>query len=76
MFKPHKSIKNIALTPMRFQTVTPEEFLKIYKERASDIRSASIIPPRLGNKHFGLIRIEWKNPVLVSPYDLDAIACA
>lgn len=68
--------KNIPLTPMRFQVVTPAEFIEIYQSRKSDILKASIMPPRLGNKDFGMILIEWKNPVLVSRFDMGDFACA
>jgi hypothetical protein len=57
--------KDISLTPLRFQVVTAEEFLKLYEEKSSEIQSVKIMPPRLGNKDFGKILIEWKNPVFV-----------
>jgi uncharacterized protein (DUF58 family) len=57
--------KDVSLTPLRFQVVTVNEFLELYAEKSSEILSAKIIPPRLGNKDFGKVLIEWKNPVFV-----------
>ncbi len=61
------------MMPMRFQTVTPEEYLRILGQRRDEILSVRIIPPRLGNKDFGKILIEWKNPVYVPLSELDEV---
>ena len=76
MLKTKVGSKNIRMTPLRIQIVTAEEFLVLYEQKASEIRSAKIIPPRLGNKDFGKIMIEWKNPVFVSLASVDCEALA
>lgn len=42
--------------------VSPEVFLEILETRQSDLKSFKFVPPRLGDKHFGYFRIEWKWP--------------
>ncbi len=69
--KNKKHNKDVSLTPLRFQVVTVKEFLDLYTEKSSEILSAKIIPPRLGNKDFGKVLIEWKNPVFVSFSNID-----
>lgn len=72
--RPRKRISpEIPMMPMRFQTVTPEEYLRILGQRRDEILSVRIIPPRLGNKDFGKILIEWKNPVYVPLSELDEV---
>ena len=61
--KAPKRRAEISLAPLRFQVVTPEEFIEIYNERSSEILSAKIVPPKLGSNDFGKILVEWKNPV-------------
>ncbi len=64
--RPRKRVSpEIPMMPMRFQTVTPEEYLQIVNERRDEILSVRIVPPNLGNRDFGKILIEWKNPVFV-----------
>ncbi len=68
--RPFRHRKDLPLTPVRTQLVTPDEFLELYSEKGSEIESARIIPPIVGNKGFGYVLITWKNPVFVSYYDL------
>ena len=63
--------KDIHTIPLRFQTVSLEEFLRLYETREAEIKSVKIIPPRLGNKDFGKILIEWRNPVYAPLSALD-----
>jgi hypothetical protein len=61
-----RNIKDIPMSALRVQLVTPEEFIRLSEKRGADILTARIIPPRLGNKDFGMILIEWKRPVFVT----------
>ena len=44
------------------ERVSPEAFLEILERRQSELKSFEFVPPRLGDKHFGYFRIEWKWP--------------
>jgi hypothetical protein len=44
----------------RKETVSPHRFLIIAKEQAGNIRRVTIIPPKLGDGHFGRLRVEYK----------------
>lgn len=44
------------------ERVSPEAFLDILETRQSELKSFEFVPPRLGDKHFGYFRIEWKWP--------------
>lgn len=68
--------REIPLSPLRFQVVTPEEFVKIYNENSSNILSVKILPPKIGNNDFGRILIEWKNPVYASFEEFEGSAFA
>lgn len=59
-------MSDIPMFQLRFQLVTPAEFVRLNNERGGDILSVRVIPPRLGNKDFGMIQIEWKSPVFVT----------
>lgn len=64
------------MAPVRVQIVTIDEFAKLYEERKFEILSARILPPVLGNKDFGKIMIEWKNPVFMPVACIDDLAFA
>jgi len=41
---------------------TAEKYLKLTKEQQKNIKSTDIVPPKLGTKNFGKIKIQLKNP--------------
>lgn len=55
----------LEMEAMYTEEVTPEEFLKIYEQEKQDIRSATVVPSRLGDRNFGKIIVERKTPVYV-----------
>lgn len=44
-------------------TLSPSEFLKLSDLERENIRSTQIVPPKLGQRHFGKIKIVRKTPV-------------
>lgn len=44
------------------ERISPEKFLEILETRQSDLDSFEFVPPRLGDKHFGYFRVQWKWP--------------
>jgi len=46
---------------IRHEDLTPQEFLKLSKKDRASIVSTRIIPPQLGKKGFGVIRIRLRN---------------
>lgn len=48
----------IKTRPVKKEVVSPSEFLRIPK---SDIKSARVIPPKLGSKSLGKVRVEYKH---------------
>lgn len=42
--------------------ITPNQYLQLTAEEKSNISRIEIIPPRLGQNHFGMIKIIYKNP--------------
>lgn len=47
------------------EIVTPQEYLKLRESDRENIKSAQIVPPKLGQKHFGKIKIIRKTPIYV-----------
>ena len=45
------------------ETATPRRVLSILKERRADIERVDIRPPRLGERGFGRIAVEYKRGV-------------
>lgn len=50
--------KEIKTRPVKEETVSPKDFLKIPRE---DIEKTRIIPPRIGSKSLGKIRVVYKH---------------
>lgn len=53
----------IEMDEMYTETVTPEKFVEIYEKERDNIRSARVVPGKLGDRHFGKIVVERKTPV-------------
>jgi len=52
--------------PMRMvesEQLSPQEFLNIAEEEPTRIKSSNFVPPKLGENHFGYVRIEYRKPV-------------
>lgn len=45
------------------ENLTPEEYLKLTGGEKLNIKSSSIIPPRLGEPKFGFIRVDYAMPI-------------
>lgn len=43
--------------------LTPSEYAKLSEDDRENIKSVQIIPPKLGDNHFGKIKIVRKHPV-------------
>jgi len=53
--KPNLEIKT---KPVKVERVSPKEYLNIPR---SDIKSAHFVPPRIGSRSFGSLRVEYKH---------------
>jgi len=53
--KPNLEIKT---KPVKVERVSPREYLSIPR---SEIKTARFVPPKLGSKSFGSIRVEYKH---------------
>jgi len=53
--KPNLEIKT---KPVKVERVSPKEYLNIPR---SDIKSAQFVPPRIGSRSFGSLRVEYKH---------------
>lgn len=53
-----KTNLKIQTKPVKVERVTPKEYLNIPR---SDIKTARFIPPKLGSKSFGSMRVEYKH---------------
>ena len=66
----HGGMKNLlhsfVLTPVRREQVTAAEFVRIAQERPCDIARSRFVPPRLGEKGFGQVDVEYTTPILRS----------
>jgi hypothetical protein len=49
------------------ETVSPRRFLTLAKEQAGNIQRVRIISPKLGDGHFGRLRIEYKKALVPKP---------
>lgn len=43
--------------------LSPKEYLKLDEVTKSNIKNATIIPPKLGSKGFGSIKVQYKSPI-------------
>ena len=57
-------LQPFVLTPVRREQVTAAEFVRITQERPSDIARSRFVPPRLGEKGFGSVDVEYTAPML------------
>ncbi len=63
------STAEIQLDPVYTETLTPKQFLELYKKGVADFRSVHVIPPKLGSKGFGSILIWRKSPVYMAKHE-------
>lgn len=49
--------------PLSEELVSPLHYVKLDDSEKSKIKSAEIVPPKLGDKHFGKILIKYKSSV-------------
>lgn len=52
--------KEIKMRPIKTETLTPKEFLKVQRD---DIERAYVIPPRIGSKSLGKIQVKYKHTI-------------
>lgn len=45
------------------KTITPREFIRIVRKEPGSIESSRVIPPKIGSKGFGKIRVNRKTSV-------------
>jgi hypothetical protein len=43
----------------KVQTFTPDEFLKLFRDKTLDISLIEIVPPQLGEDGFGYFKVEY-----------------
>jgi hypothetical protein len=55
----------VELASFYTEEVTPDEYIRIFRDERDKIDSAQIVPPQLGQKGFGYILIVKKTPVFV-----------
>lgn len=53
-----KTNLEIKTKPVKIERVSPKEYLSIPR---SDIKSARFVPPEIGSKSFGSMRVEYKH---------------
>lgn len=61
-------MQTIDMSAMYTEELTPEEFLKVYEKERDDIRSATVIPSKLGDETFAKIIVERKTPTYLSKF--------
>lgn len=58
----------IELFPIQEETLSFDEFVKLFETRRSDIERTVIQPPCIGEAGFGGIRVRYKYPIYKSLY--------
>jgi hypothetical protein len=53
----------IHLNKITEESLSPKEFIKLKAGDKINISFTEVIPPRLGQKNFGKIRVHYKRPV-------------
>jgi hypothetical protein len=56
---------NFPLVVRRSQLVSPATYIRLQATQADNIRNARFIPPRLGQKGWGRVLVEYVTPTLV-----------
>jgi len=51
------------LVPRKSEIMSPEEYLNLPDNQQKMIASAQVVPPQLGGKGFGGIKIVWRFPI-------------
>ena len=57
------SEKMIDLMPEHYAVLTPRQFLDLYLKSPKSIERVQVVPPKLGQRGFGKIRIKRRVPV-------------
>ena len=56
-------MKELYMQPTSEETLSPEEFLRIYRTKKSSIKSSEIVYSKLGSADFGKIKVHYKTPI-------------
>ncbi len=56
--------KGRIMLPVSAETVGAEEFLKIFGTSGDNIEQVSVVPPVLGTRFRGRLRVKYRTPVL------------
>ncbi len=49
------------------ELLTPEQYIKLNVTELRNIESSQIIPPELGEKNFGKIKVRYRSPIYKNP---------
>jgi hypothetical protein len=58
----------VQLDDLNSEVVDPKEFIRIFNEERDTIKRAEIIPPKLGEKGFGKIRVVRNYPFYTTKF--------
>lgn len=61
--------RTIELKDLYSEVVSAEEFIRIFNEERETIEQVEIIPPKLGERAFGRLRVTRKYPVARIDWD-------
>ena len=57
----------IELDKFQEEILSPEKFLNLNDAERANIEYSEIIPPKIGSKDFGFIKVQYKSPVYMRP---------
>ena len=57
-----KNSQTIDVFPVRGESLCPAEFLKLVETNPGMIERSTIMPPKLGEKGFGAIHVQYSRP--------------
>lgn len=55
----------VEMVIVKKEVMSPQDFLRVQKSEPGSIKTASFLPPRIGQKSFGAFEVEYRHSKLI-----------
>jgi len=55
----------VEMVVVKKEVLSPQDFLRAHNSKPESIKTASFVPPRIGQRGFGAFEVEYRHPKLV-----------
>lgn len=59
----HQTVRSLDARPVTKEVISAGDFVRLSEDQKQKIKSVEIVPPRLGSRGFGGIKVDYKTPV-------------